>query len=197
MRCTIPAYDAGMTDGIAWIGLDGPAPCADRHGEKAALLGAAAGAGLPVPPGFVLPPEFDGDLAEPLQRLEAATGTRLGDTASPLLLAVRPSASIGAGGVAPAVLDIGVTRSTLPGLASLYGPRVAQDLYRRLIHSWGAGAQGVEGEEFEYALHDALRYSGAKSETELTSEQLAELAQSCLQLIEDETGAPFPQDATA
>ena len=197
VRCTIPAYDAGMTDGIAWIGLDGPAPCADRHGEKAALLGAAAAAGLPVPPGFVLPPEFEGDLAAPLQRLEAATGTRLGDAAAPLLLAVRPSASIGAGGVAPAVLDIGVTRSTLPRLASLYGPRVAQDLYRRLIHSWGTGAQGVEGEEFEYALHDALRYSGAKSETELTSEQLAELAQSCLQLIEDETGAPFPQDATA
>ena len=53
----------------AWIGLDGPAPVADVHGDKAALLAAAAASGLSVPPGFVLPSGFGGDLAEPLARL--------------------------------------------------------------------------------------------------------------------------------
>ena len=194
MRCSIRAYDARMTDPVGWIGLDGPAPSAEVHGEKAALLATAANAGLPVPPGFVLPTDFDGDLRVPLARLEQATGRTLGAADAPLLLSVRPSAAIGAGGVAPAILDIGINSASLAGLIAEHGDRVAHDLHRRLIHSWGTGAKGVEGEEFEYALHDALRFSGARSETELTPDQLISLAETCLQLIEDETGEPFPDD---
>ena len=182
---------------IGWIGLDGPPPAAELHGEKAVLLAAAADAGLSVPPGFALPPGFDGDLKVSIAMVETATGTRLGCTTNPLLLAVRPSAPIKAGGVAPAILNIGVGAPTLDALRASLGERTAHDLYRRLIHSYGAGALGLEGEEFEYALHDALRLSGADSETDLDAAQLAELAETCLALIDEEADTPFPQDPWA
>ena len=131
-------YDAAMTEApatapIGWIGLDGPAPVAEIHGEKAALLAVAAGAGLSVPPGFALPPGID-DPTDALTKLEAAVGQRLGCPDAPLLVSARPSAPIGAGGVAPAVLDIGVTEATLPALIDRLGERGARDLYRRLVH---------------------------------------------------------------
>jgi len=199
VRRSIGAYDGAMTtigEKISWIGLDGARPDPAQHGEKAALLVDAAASGLDVPPGFVLPMGFDGDLEPMIARLEHETGRRFGGT-PPLLLAVRPSAPIAAGGVAPAVLNIGICRNTMPALEEALGARTAQDLYRRAIHSFGIGALGLEGEEFEYALHDALRMAGLETETDLDAGQLADLAQSCLRLIEEETGEPFPEDPWA
>ncbi|MEM7059965.1 MAG: pyruvate, phosphate dikinase [Pseudomonadota bacterium] len=180
---------------IGWIGLDGPAPVPEVHGEKAALLAAAAKAGLKVPPGYVLPPSYDGDLRQPTAKLEAAASSRLGCAQTPLMVAVRPSAPSSAGGTAPAILNIGIGSKTLPSFQSKLGERTGLDLYRRLIHSYGAGALGLEGEEFEYALHDALRLSGADDETQLDAAQLSSLAETCLNLIAVETDQPFPQDA--
>ena len=186
---------------IGWIALPGPPPNPALHGEKAALLAAAHEAGLAVPPGFALPPgadgAADGAIGAAIARLEQATGLRLGCPDHPLLLAVRPAAEVPAGGIAPAVLNIGVTSATLPALAARLGERTALDLHRRLIQAYGAAALGVEGEEFEYALHDALRYAGCESETELSAGQLAELGRTCLRLIEDAGAGPFPDDARA
>ncbi|MEM7742901.1 MAG: pyruvate, phosphate dikinase [Pseudomonadota bacterium] len=180
---------------IGWIGIDGPAPH-QAHGEKAYLLAKAAAAGLDVPPAFVLPADWGGDVGPALAKLEAAAGAKLGDPERPLLLAVRPAAEMAAGGVAPAILNIGVTTQTLPALRACLGERVAQDLWRRLIHSYGAGALSVEGEEFEYALHDTLRVAGATSEAALSATCLADLAQASLALIDD-AGEAFPDDPRA
>ncbi len=182
---------------IGWIALAGDPPTAAVHGEKAALLAAAHAAGLPVPPGFALPPGWEGDPAAALARLEDAAGRRFGAGDDPLLLSVRPAAELPAGGMAPAILNIGVTSATLPALAARHGERIARDLHRRLIQAYGAAALGVEGEEFEYALHDALRYAGCESETELNAAQLAELADTCLKLIAEAGAGPFPDDARA
>ena len=199
MHRSIPAYECDMMDipGLAWIAPDHPAPDAAVHGEKAAMLAHAQAAGLPVPPGFVIPSGFDGDLTKPLSVLEELTGMGLGCPETPLLLAVRPSAPIRAGGVAPAILNIGACETTLPGLCRQHGERTAQDIYRRLIHSYGAGVLGLEGDDFEYALHDVLRMAGQDDETGLTSSHLARVSDTCLQLIQDEADAPFPQDAHA
>ncbi len=193
---------------IGWIALSGPSPDPALHGEKAALLAAAHDAGLTVPPGFALPAghqsgtagdgnDNDDAVGAALARLEEATGLRLGCPDRPLLLAVRPAAEVPAGGVAPAILNIGVTSATLPALAARHGERTARDLHRRLIHAYGAAALGLEGEEFEYALHDALRDAGCESETDLTAHQLAELAETCLKLIDDAGMDAFPDDARA
>lgn len=186
-----------MSSDIGWIGIEGPAPDPVLHGEKAVLLAIAAQAGLAVPPAFVLPAHFSGDISPLLEQLESVTDSRLGDQAKPLLLSVRPTAATSAGGMAPAILNIGVTQTTLPALSEQYGGRVAYDLYRRLIHSYGTGALGIEGEEFEYALHDALRLAGLNSETDMEVAHLSDLATTCLSLIEAEGQGIFPQDAMA
>ena len=182
---------------IGWIALDGPPPDPALHGEKAAFLAMAHASGLEVPPGFALPPGCENGVGEALARLEDATGRRLGDAGNPLLVSVRPAAEVPAGGIAPAILNIGVTSATLPALAELYGERTARDLHRRLIQAYGAAALGVEGEEFEYALHDALRFAGCESETELDANELAELAETCLGLIAESGAGRFPDDARA
>ncbi|MBK0400617.1 pyruvate, phosphate dikinase [Limibaculum sp. M0105] len=192
--------------GIGWIGLGAgaPAPAAARFGQKAALLAEAAGLGLPVPPGFVLAPDVLADPAATraaldigLARLEAETGYCLGCAENPLLLAVRPSVEGGGGGVIPAILDIGVTEAALPAIAARRGERVARDLLRRLVQSYGATALGIEGEEFEFALYDAMKLAGVESETELDPADLADLCRTCLRLIEEEAGVSFPQEPRA
>ncbi|HLS18308.1 MAG TPA: PEP-utilizing enzyme, partial [Paracoccaceae bacterium] len=182
---------------IAWIALPGPSPYAAIYGEKAAFLATAHHSGANVPPGFVLPPGFDGEITPALARLEEATGRRLGAESDPLLLSIRPASMMRAGGMAPAILNIGVTSKTLPGLIARYGERTARDLHRRLIQAFGATVLGVEGEEFEYALHDALRFSGHDSETQLDAGELTELAETCLALIAEAGTDPFPDDAHA
>jgi pyruvate,orthophosphate dikinase len=200
--CEEARYHLAMTRAaqIGWIGNGGEPLSPLTHGEKAAWLGRAAALGLPVPPGFVIPAALmadpaaaRSDIETALETLETATGASLGGLDNPLLVSVRPSAPGGGGGSAPSILNIGVSAATLPPLARRHGEHVARDLYRRLIQSYGAGALGIEGEDFEYALYDAMKYAGVDSETELTTANLDDLARACLTLIAD-AGAEFPHN---
>ncbi|MEM6486917.1 MAG: pyruvate, phosphate dikinase [Pseudomonadota bacterium] len=178
---------------------------AARFGPKAAWLAAAAALGLPVPPAVVLDAETVADpaaraaaLATGIARIEAATGRRLGAGAEPLLLAVRPSALPGTaggegdgGGIAPSILNVGASAAALDGLAARYGAWAAADLCRRLAQAWGASAAGLDDEDFEYALHDALRREGVDDETALSPEALRRLATEHLALAA-EAGCPLP-----
>ncbi|MEM7508742.1 MAG: pyruvate, phosphate dikinase [Pseudomonadota bacterium] len=182
---------------IGWIGAGHSPLPAVIYGTKAAWLSEAAALGLPVPPGFALPAEMLGelDLVAELDALAAQTGTRLGDPSAPLLLALRASSDEGASASVPAVLNIGICDAVFPALVTALDLRVAQDLRRRLIQSYGIGALGMEGEEFEYALYDALKDAGADAEEELSADALAELTERCLNLVAAETGEPFPDAA--
>ncbi|MGD1924983.1 MAG: pyruvate, phosphate dikinase [Paracoccaceae bacterium] len=165
------------------------------HGQKAFLLGEARAAGLAVPPAFVLPATHETSLSAQIAQLEAATDRSLGDPDNPLLLAVRPSAELQAGGMAPAILNVGMFEAAVPALAARLGERAALDIYRRVIQSFGSGVLGVDVDEFEYAMHDALRLAGCDDETELGADQLRGLIDTCRDLIESETGSAFPEDA--
>jgi len=205
LLCTCEAlpYDGVMKDhstAPVWVATgETGAPAAvlapETYGAKAHWLARAAALGLPVPPAVVLAPDAVGEaeaLAGALAMLEAETGLALDCPERPLLVALRPSAPGAAGGVAPAILNIGVTEATLPALETAHGARLARDLYRRLIHGFGASVLGLESEDFDYALHDALKEVGAESETELSEADLKRLAASCLRLIAEE-GMAFPQ----
>ncbi|MEM7686902.1 MAG: PEP/pyruvate-binding domain-containing protein, partial [Pseudomonadota bacterium] len=170
-------------------------PCMTCHGQKAFLLGEARAAGLAVPPAFVLPATHETSLSAQIAQLEAATHRSLGDPDNPLLLAVRPSAELQAGGMAPAILNVGMFEAAVPALAARLGERAALDIYRRVIQSFGSGVLGVDVDEFEYAMHDALRLAGCDDETELGADHLRGLIDTCRDLIESETGSAFPEDA--
>lgn len=190
-----------MSDRIGWIGPDEGLLDAQSHGTKAALLSRACRAGVPVPPAFVLSghaiaedPGCTG-LKKAVERLEVITGRRLGDQTDPLLLSVRSSTPGLGSDVVPAVLNLGACVDVMQGLKQRYSERIAQDLRRRLIQSFGIGALGVDEEVFEYALYDLLKELGADSEQDLSAEQIARLASLSSDLIREETGRDFPEKA--
>lgn len=125
--------------------------------ERAALLGgkgaglvAMTAAGLPVPPGFTVTTaacrrHLDGDwsaaddeeLVDALRRLETATGKRLGDATSPLLVSVRSGAVVSMPGMMDTVLDVGMNPAVEEGLARLTGDAgFARDTRRRALRSF-------------------------------------------------------------
>ncbi|MEM6420959.1 MAG: pyruvate, phosphate dikinase [Pseudomonadota bacterium] len=181
---------------VGWIGA-GHAPLDPaRFGDKAAALSQASGIGLPVPPALVLPFDAteDGVPLAALTELERLSGQRLDDTEKPLLVSVRASAPGGGSGLTPAILNLGLTEAVVPALCRRLGPRAVADLRRRLIQSFGTAVLGIEDEDFEYALHDALKLAGAEDESALTEAELSALASQCIALIAD-AGWVFPEDA--
>ncbi|MBY8977583.1 pyruvate, phosphate dikinase [Rhodobacteraceae bacterium NNCM2] len=187
-----------MKQQLGWIGCGEAALDEGVFGTKAALLSRAALAGAPVPRAFVLPaamvstPEFEDTLREAVDRLVRAEQGPDYQDAVPLLLSVRASSPGSGSDVVPAILNIGASAEALPDLARHYGDWVAHDLHRRFVQSFGIGGLGVEEEEFEYALYDLLRDVGAESESELTAQQLADLAALSIRLIDETTGEAFP-----
>ncbi|MEL6577183.1 MAG: pyruvate, phosphate dikinase, partial [Pseudomonadota bacterium] len=207
----VPRAAGGPAEGRIAPAGPSPSEAPERFGLKSARLGAAAALGLPVPPAFVIdcatmadPAAAEGALARGLARLEEIAGVQLGDPNAPLLLALRPSAPPGAtgpaggggGALVPSILNIGVTAETLPALEARLGARAAADLARRFIQSWGAGVAGLDGEEFEYAMHDAVRRAGVESEEALDAAALARVAADCRAMLEEEDALP-PEDARA
>src|SRR4051812_2436777 len=138
----------------------------DLLGGKGANLAEMTRLGLPVPPGFTitteacraylasgeLPDGLFGEVMEHLRQLEMQAGKQLGDAADPLLVSVRSGAKFSMPGMMETVLDVGLTDTSVRGLAAHSGDeRFAWDSYRRLIHMFGRTVCGVSGELFEQA----------------------------------------------
>ncbi len=170
-------------------------------GFKAFNLAGMAAIGLRVPPAFVLGTEWcarQGVITPDiwrggLDRLEKATGLRLGDARKPLLLSVRSGAPVSMPGMMETLLNIGLTDATLPGVIRMTGnPRLAWDAFRRLVASYGEVVAGVDSRCFDADL-DKLR--GGIEERELDFGALRDLARMHLETYEREAAAPFPQSA--
>lgn len=133
----------------------------DLLGGKGAGLAAMSRLGVPVPPGFTLttevcrafhaaggralPPGIEAELDRGLRHLEAVTGRRLGDPDAPLLVSVRSGAAVSMPGMMDTVLDVGLTRQSLDGLAaSGAGRRFALDSYRRLMEMYAEIVHGLD-----------------------------------------------------
>ncbi|QIE54665.1 pyruvate, phosphate dikinase [Pikeienuella piscinae] len=171
---------------------------AARHGAKAARLARLIAAGAPVPPGFAFPDDAAPEaLAPALAALEAQSGLGFGAPERPLLLALRSSPVETAAPSSPAILNIGLTRDTLPGLAARVGDRAAADLRRRLIQAFAPAAMGADAELFESLLYDRMKFSGVESEDALSLAALKALETEYLAAVEEDTGERFPEDARA
>lgn len=125
-------------------------------GGKGAGLAAMTTMGLPVPPGFTLTTvacrrhlatgwddALDEAVRSGLADLERATGTRLGDPVSPLLVSVRSGAEVSMPGMMDTVLDVGLTAEVEHGLARRSGePGFVRDTRARAEKSWTAVVGG-------------------------------------------------------
>jgi len=178
-------------------------------GNKAWNLMRMAAAGLPVPPGFVLPTAWCGTrrpreemargdvLGQGIARLERTTGLSFGSSRRPLLVSVRSGAAVSMPGMMETVLDVGVNDETVEGLVRLTGnPRLAWDSYRRLIQGFAEVVQGLPTGPFDALIQDALATEGAENERTLDHRALRRLAGAMLARFRELAGLPFPQSPT-
>ncbi|NJN66217.1 MAG: pyruvate, phosphate dikinase [Chloroflexaceae bacterium] len=194
-----------------WVYLfrEGNASMRDLLGGKGAGVAEMTNAGVPVPPGFTITTEacnafytsgerFPDGMWEQamagLKDIEAQTGRTFGDPANPLLVSVRSGAKFSMPGMMDTVLNLGLNQQTLAGLAKqTNNPRFAQDAYRRFIQLFGKIVLGVEGDKFEHMMDEAKGH-GQRQDTDLSEQELAQIAEQFKQIIRDEKGIEFPED---
>ncbi len=185
----------------------------DLLGGKGANVAEMTRLGLPVPRGFTItteacmaflgnqkafPEGLDAEVDEHLARLEEQVGKRLGDPENPLLVSVRSGAKFSMPGMMDTVLNLGLNDRSVEGLAARTGnPRFAWDSYRRFIQMFGDVVAGVEKAHFEGALTALKAARGAEQDTDLTADDLRELAGTFAALYLEHRGEPFPQDPRA
>jgi pyruvate, orthophosphate dikinase len=168
--------------------------------------------GVPVPAGFTittdacraymaaagdeLPDGLPAEIDRHIDALERKAGKRFGDPQDPLLVSVRSGAAVSMPGMMDTILNLGLNDEAVEGLAASTGnPRFAYDSYRRLIQMYGEVVAGIDAHRFEQALADLKEGRGVQQDVELDDGDLREVVGTFKRIYEEETGAPFPQDA--
>ena len=90
--------------------------------------------------------------------------------------------------------ESGSGQLTVLGLAKLADERFAYDSYRRFIQMYGDVVLGVPHDRFEQRLDAAKDERGVENDTELTASDLRLVVADYLQIVEETTRSPFPQD---
>jgi len=178
-------------------------------GGKGANLFEMTRIGLPVPPFFTVTTEacnaysaggeFPAGLWEQelnsLARVEEASGKKFGDPSNPLLVSCRSGAKFSMPGMMDTVLNIGLNDQTVQGMIKLTeNPRFVYDSYRRLIMMFGSVVLGMPDEAFEEPMDEFKAHKGAKSDTDLTADDMKELSEIFKAAVLKGTGSPFPQN---
>jgi pyruvate,orthophosphate dikinase len=183
----------------------------DILGGKGANLAEMSGIGLPVPAGFTvstevcnlftqegnkIPPAVEEEILQNLKKLETTTHQQFGETDNPLLLSVRSGAKFSMPGMMDTVLNLGLNDITLGGLSKKTGDkRFALDCYRRLIQMFGDVVLEIPKKRFEAILKRKKTDLEIVNDFDLTESSLQELVSEYKDLVKQETGNDFPQDA--
>jgi pyruvate,orthophosphate dikinase len=176
-------------------------------GGKGAGLAEMTALGIPVPPGFTIETSvcadvsrgasLDGIRAEvesALVHLEHDADKRFGDPDDPLLVSVRSGARSSMPGMMDTILNLGLTSRTVKGLAARSGERFAMDCRRRFLEMYSDVVLRVPRHEFEKAMQEVKKARGAKSDTDLSAEDLKEIVRRGEQIVRQRTGHEFPDD---
>ncbi|GIG21087.1 pyruvate, phosphate dikinase [Cellulomonas chitinilytica] len=187
---------------------DGDKDQKDLLGGKGANLAEMTNLDLPVPPGFTIttqacraymrdghvPPELRVEVTLAVREIEDALGRRLGDFHEPLLVSVRSGAKFSMPGMMETVLNIGLNDASVKGLTEFSGDeRFAWDSYRRLIQMFGKTVLGIDGDLFAEALDERKTAVGARSDVDLTAQDLRILVHTFKEIVVEQTGREFPQ----
>jgi pyruvate,orthophosphate dikinase len=189
---------------------EGRAEMRNLLGGKGAGLAEMANLGLPVPPGFTIttevctyyyanansyPKELEREVTAALAQIGRITGKSFGDKTKPLLVSVRSGGRASMPGMMDTVLNLGLNDETVEAVAKSSGDRrFAYDSYRRFITMYSDVVLGVEHHLFEDILDDHKDRNGYTLDTDLTADDWVELVGLYKERLEEEHGAPFPQD---
>ena len=165
--------------------------------------------GLPVPAGVVIktemcrsyfansgsfPPGFEDKVVEKVREMEARTGKRLGDPATPLLVSVRSGAPFSMPGMMDTILNLGMTDGVAEGIArSVADERFAYDTYRRFLQLFGKVVMKVDGREFEAMIEEVKKKTGARSDVEVSASEWKGVVSAFKELIRRKSGKDVPQ----
>ena len=189
---------------------EGNASMRNLLGGKGANLAEMTNLGLPVPQGFTITteacteyneggkkftPEMIEQIEEALKKLEEIAGKKLGDPEDPLLVSVRSGARASMPGMMDTVLNLGLNDVSVKALAKkTNNERFAYDSYRRFIMMFADVVIGVSKSKFERLLDEYKEKVGAKYDTDLSADNLKEIAEKFKQLYKEDQGKDFPQD---
>ncbi len=203
---------------------EGKADMKNLLGGKGANLAEMCLLGLPVPAGFTittevcteyyqnnhqLPPELMPEVWIAMKKTEEIMGMKYGDPDNALLVSCRSGARSSMPGMMDTVLNVGLCSATIPGvIKKTNNPRFVWDSYRRLIMMYAdvvmEKAEGLEpsdGKGIRKQLDDMLdefkHKKGVKSDTELSAEDLKQLAEDFKKRVKSSLGQEFPDDAKA
>jgi pyruvate,orthophosphate dikinase len=189
---------------------EGNASMRNLLGGKGANLAEMTGLGMPVPQGFTITTEActqyytDGEqindaikaeILEHVATLEAQQGKKFGDPDNPLLVSVRSGARASMPGMMDTILNLGINEVVVETIARKTGnPRFAYDSYRRFIQMYSDVVMEVGKAYFEKLIDQMKVARGVKQDTELTADDLKELAEQFKAEYKNKIGSDFPSD---
>ena len=181
-------------------------------GGKGANLAEMTKIGLPVPQGFTISTEActqyyeDGkeinadicaEIMDNIKKMEEITGKKFGDLENPLLVSVRSGARASMPGMMDTILNLGLNEQVVEVLAKKSGnPRWAWDCYRRFIQMYSDVVMEVGKKYFEELIDKMKAEKGVTQDTELTADDLKELANLFKAEYKAKIGVDFPTDPT-
>ena len=189
-------------------------------GGKGANLAEMTNLGIPVPPGFTLttnlcmaylehgvyPESLENEVQSAVEKIEMIMDQKFGDPDNPLLVSIRSGARQSMPGMMETVLNVGLTKKTIPGLINkTNNPRFVYDAYRRLITMYSdvvmeksEGIEPISGEGIREQLEEIMDHMkndrGATVDTDLTADDLKQLCEEFKLKIKDILGSEFPDD---
>ncbi|NOZ36300.1 MAG: pyruvate, phosphate dikinase [Chlorobi bacterium] len=186
-------------------------------GGKGANLAEMNLVGVPVPPGFTITTEvcteynkngkdktvdaLKSDVEKSVKQIENIMGTKFGDKENPLLVSVRSGARVSMPGMMDTVLNLGLNKDAVEGIAKKSGnARFAWDSYRRFVQMYGDVVLGMKPESkedidpFEAIMDEVKKAKGVEDDTQLEVDDLKELVIKFKAAVKKQTGHDFPDN---
>ena len=195
-----------------WVYLfkEGNGSMRELLGGKGANLAEMTTLGLPVPQGFTITTEActqyyeDGrkindeivaEIMANIEKMEEITGKKFGDLERPLLVSVRSGARASMPGMMDTILNLGLNEEVVEVMAQKSGnARWAYDCYRRFIQMYSDVVMEVGKKYFEELIDKMKEDRGVTQDTELTADDLKELAEQFKAEYKAKIGSDFPTD---
>ena len=195
-----------------WVYLfkEGNGSMRELLGGKGANLAEMTNLGLPVPQGFTITTEActqyyeDGrkindeivaEIMANIEKMEEITGKKFGDLERPLLVSVRSGARASMPGMMDTILNLGLNEEVVEVMAQKSGnARWAYDCYRRFIQMYSDVVMEVGKKYFEELIDKMKEDRGVTQDTELTADDLKELAEQFKAEYKAKIGSDFPTD---
>ena len=199
-----------MSYKYVYLFSEGDGSMRELLGGKGANLAEMTKLGLPVPQGFTISTEactqyyedgrqindeIQAQIMEYVGKMEEITGKKFGDKENPLLVSVRSGARASMPGMMDTILNLGLNEEVVEVMAKKSGnPRWAYDCYRRFIQMYSDVVMEVGKKYFEELIDQMKESRGVTQDTELTADDLKELAEQFKAEYKEKIGSDFPSD---